>query len=82
MNRQPLIDWFVILADLRNAGISTSAVGRDIDVPESTLRGWAEGHCPNYEDGRALIEYHAETTGNVTPQVSDHYRRNGYRVMQ
>lgn len=53
--RQPSVDWFRILADLRRAGLVQHDVAAALQVPRSRVRDWAAGMSPRYEDGRALI---------------------------
>lgn len=53
--RQPAVDWFRILAELRRADFTQVKVARELQVPRSRVRDWAAGMAPRYEDGRALI---------------------------
>jgi len=53
--RQPPVDWFRILADLRRAGYTQCTAAKALHVPRSRVRDWAAGMSPRYEDGRALI---------------------------
>ena len=53
--RQPAVDWFRILAELRRADFTQVKVAKELQVPRSRVRDWAAGMAPRYEDGRALI---------------------------
>ena len=53
--RQPPVDWFRILAELRRAGHTQHIVAKALQVPRSRVRDWGAGMSPRYEDGRALI---------------------------
>lgn len=55
IQRKPPVDWFRVLAELRRAGMSQSAVAEAIDVPRDRLKEWARGKSPRYDDGRALL---------------------------
>lgn len=56
-------DWFRVLTDLAYAGISQAAVSEMINVPRSTIRGWAAGSEPSHDDGYALLEIWIRVTG-------------------
>lgn len=50
------IDWFRILADLRNACDMTQVdVAREINVPRSRVRDWMAGTTPRFDDGALLV---------------------------
>jgi hypothetical protein len=53
--RQPAVDWFRILAELRRHDFTQVKVAKELQIPRSRVRDWAAGMSPRYEDGRALI---------------------------
>ena len=55
IKRQPDVDWFRVLAELRRAGMSQCAVAKAIQVPRDRLKEWARGKSPRYDDGRVLL---------------------------
>jgi len=56
-------DWFRVLTDLAYAGVSQAAGSEMINVPRSTIRGWAAGCEPSHDDGYALLEIWIRVTG-------------------
>lgn len=57
-----VIDWFRILADLRNKGLSQAAVADKIQVPRTRVRDWAAGMTPRFDDGALLVILWLKTT--------------------
>ncbi len=50
------IDWFRILADLRDRGLTHCDVAREIDVPRTRVRDWySKGVSPRFDDGALLV---------------------------
>lgn len=50
------IDWFRILSDLRDRGLTHCDVASEIGVPRTRVRDWyAEGASPRFDDGMLLI---------------------------
>lgn len=50
------IDWFRILADLRDRGLTHCDVASEIGVPRTRVRDWyAEGASPRFDDGALLV---------------------------
>lgn len=50
------IDWFRILADLRNSGMSHCDVSRAIGVPRTRIKEWwLNGRSPRFDDGALLV---------------------------
>lgn len=56
-------DWFRVLSDLAYAGVNQAAVSEMINIPRSTIRGWAAGSEPSHDDGYALLEIWIRVTG-------------------
>ena len=60
--RKAPVRWPDVIATMQAAGFSLRQVGDALGVPHTTLRSWQVGirgkppACPNYEDGRALLE--------------------------
>ncbi|MDP9124026.1 MAG: helix-turn-helix domain-containing protein [Pseudomonadota bacterium] len=60
--RKPTIRWADVIASLQAAGFSLRQIGDALGVSHTTVRSWQVGirgkgpACPNYEDGRALLE--------------------------
>lgn len=50
-----MIDWFQIITDLKNAGISGREIARRLNVSVSTVVMWKNGSSPSYEVGAKLI---------------------------
>lgn len=51
-----LIDWFRILADLRNkCDMTLQDVADAIDVPRSRVKDWKGGTTPKFDDGALLV---------------------------
>lgn len=63
IRRRLRTDWFRVLSDLVYVGVTCADVSRRIDVPRSTIRGWASGSEPTHDDGYALLEIWIERTG-------------------
>lgn len=55
IRRRPRVDWFRIIAELRRFGFSQKTIALNLGTSRSTVRNWAEGDSPRYEDGRALL---------------------------
>jgi len=51
------IDWFRILADLRNAGYTQVSVANRLGVPRSRVRDWSAGTTPRFDDGALLVMF-------------------------
>lgn len=50
------IDWFRILADLRDCGLTHCDVAREIGVPRTRVRDWySQGGTPRFDDGALLV---------------------------
>lgn len=49
------INWFVIISDLKRAGISGREIARRLDVSVSTVVMWKQGSSPSYEKGAELL---------------------------
>ncbi|RZI78780.1 MAG: hypothetical protein EOP38_27075, partial [Rubrivivax sp.] len=50
------IDWFRVLVDLKQAGLSSAAVAAAVNVAKSTVIGWKNLDAePRYQDGEALL---------------------------
>lgn len=50
------IDWFRILADLRNAGMNHCQIAKEINVPRTRLKEWwLNGRTPKFDDGALLV---------------------------
>lgn len=50
------IDWFVIISDLKRAGISGREIARRLNVSASTVVMWTQGSSPSYEKGAELMD--------------------------
>jgi len=50
------IDWFVIISDLKRAGISGREIARRLNVSVSTVVMWKQGSSPSYEKGVELVD--------------------------
>lgn len=50
------IDWFLIISDLKKAGISGREIARRLNVSVSTVVMWKNGSSPSYEKGVMLME--------------------------
>lgn len=48
-------DWFRVLADLRDCGLTHCDVARQINIPRSRVRGWYAGTAPRFDDGVLLM---------------------------
>ena len=77
------IDWFRILADLRDRGLTHCDVAHEIDVPRTRVRDWySKGASPRFDDGMLLImlwlnkckdggiNYHEIQSGSVAEQMA------------
>lgn len=53
-------DWFRILRDLMEAGISMSEVGRKCNRETRTVTRWAEGSDPKDADARVILHLYAK----------------------
>lgn len=49
------INWFVIISDLKRAGISGREIARRLNVSVSTVVMWKQGSSPSYEKGAELL---------------------------
>jgi hypothetical protein len=50
------IDWFRVLADLRDYGFTHCDVAREIGVPRTRVRDWySQGSTPRFDDGALLV---------------------------
>lgn len=56
-------DWFQVLLDLQNAGMSNMEVARVTRIPQGTLRWWKSGGEPAHEDGHLLLMLWSQKTG-------------------
>lgn len=57
LQRQPPIIWANVIDAMMEAGFSLRQIGSALAVPHSTVQTWrGRGSCPNYEDGRALLQ--------------------------
>lgn len=65
------VDWFQLLADLqRHAGMGRAAVARELELPESTVKGWYYGSFePNYRNGAALVVLWSQRTDRPATDV-------------
>ena len=61
LERDPPVDWGVIIIDLRRWGWTMVEVESATGVPRTTLLGWLnEGKQPmKFEDARAVLKLHA-----------------------
>ena len=50
------IDWFLIISDLKKAGISGREIARRLNVSVSTVVMWKNGSSPSYEKGVMLMK--------------------------
>ncbi|MDP9124025.1 MAG: helix-turn-helix domain-containing protein [Pseudomonadota bacterium] len=50
--------WPDLIGELQAAGFSLRQIGGALGVAHSTVQHWLGGSCPNYEDGKALIQLH------------------------
>jgi len=58
------VDWFRLLVQLKGEGYSLYMVAHFTEIPKSTLIGYKQGAEPRYSDGRRLLQFWAQTTGN------------------
>ena len=49
------INWFVIISDLKRAGISGREIARRLNVSVSTVVMWKQGSSTSYEQGAELL---------------------------
>jgi hypothetical protein len=57
MEKIKKVNWFAVINDFVQSGVSVRELSRRIDVGESTIRGWKDlGACPNYHEGVKLVE--------------------------
>ncbi len=54
--RDPEVDWPALIRQMRAAGLSLRKIGRAIAKSHSTIQKWERGSCPNFEDGKALLQ--------------------------
>ena len=55
----PVPDWFRILADLQNAGLTGAEVARRLELDARDLRRWKAGeNKPNAEAALKLLAFH------------------------
>lgn len=50
------IDWFMIISDLKKAGVSGREIARRLNVSVSTVVMWKNGASPRYEKGVKLMQ--------------------------
>ena len=56
LQMQERIDWFRVIVDIEKKGITTTDIGRQLKIPQSTLTGWKlEHHRPKFEEGLRLL---------------------------
>lgn len=55
LGRKLPVDWFVIITDLKQCGISGREIARQLNISVSTVVMWKNGSSPNYEAGARLI---------------------------
>ena len=63
------IDWFRILADLRNAGYTQVSVANRLGVPRSRVRDWSAGTTPRFDDGALLVIMWLKQTQKLTGEI-------------
>lgn len=51
-----MINWFIVINDLKKAGISGREIARRLDVSVSTVVMWKNGSSPSYEKGVKLVQ--------------------------
>ena len=62
LQRDPPVDWKLLLLDFRRWGWTLYAVAKAINVPPTTLHGWWYGNRPEprHSDGQALLKLHEQ----------------------
>lgn len=61
-----MIDWYRVLVDLHQRGLTTQAIAARIGVSEAAVRGWRQyGHEPRHSDGEALLTLWTHVTANM-----------------
>ena len=50
------VDWFLVLMDLKRAGLSLSTIAGFVEVGKSTVIGWKNHYCePGYQHGERVL---------------------------
>ncbi len=64
------IDWFALLVQLDRAGCNINRLSRELDIPNTTIRGWRLGHGrPRFEEALRVIVYWSQRTGQDIARV-------------
>jgi hypothetical protein len=68
------IDWFRILADLRDKGLTQCDVAHEIDVPRTRVRDWyAKGVSPRFDDGALLVTLWLNKCRNISLEGNNYF---------
>lgn len=63
------VDWFRLLAQLKDEGYSLYAVSHFTEIPKSTLIGYKNGSQPSYHQGVCLLDFWVQATGKDVAEV-------------
>lgn len=66
-------DWFRIICDLGNCGLSLQGISDTLKIPKPTINNWKIGSEPKHSDGERLINLWRNKTGREKtdlPKVS------------
>jgi transposase len=57
MEKIKKVNWFAVINDFVQSGVSVRELSRRIDVHESTIRGWKDSRTsPKYDEGVKLVD--------------------------
>ncbi len=70
-------DWFKILRDLMNAGVSMSYVGRKCGLTPAAVKAWADGGDPKDSDARVVLALYLK---HCPQQFTEHQQQYEVRA--
>lgn len=66
---QTTVDWFRLLWDMVQRGVTVSAIATRTGIPEGTLREYIAGSHPPHWRGELLIREWIATTGKTRDEI-------------
>lgn len=61
--RRSVVDWFMLLVELKKQGYSHHKIFNHTKIPVGTLAGFKQGSEPKHGDGERLISLWCKVTG-------------------
>lgn len=69
------VDWFRVLADLAERGVSAAELAHELELSENAVRNWKRGSHPRHADGERTLELWCILLGRIradVPLIAEH----------